>query len=63
MTQDPNRNPYRQNAPKEPDKNRRPKSSVNTVMTLLIVLLFVLFAFNFLGDGIRDALDPRTTRR
>ncbi len=50
MTQDPNRNPYRQNAPKEPDKNRRPKSSVNTVMTLLIVLLFVLFAFNFLGE-------------
>ncbi|WP_131115585.1 ABC transporter permease [Lichenihabitans psoromatis] len=26
-------------------------------------ILFVSLAFNFLGDGIRDALDPRTLRR
>jgi oligopeptide transport system permease protein len=28
-----------------------------------IVLSLTLFALNFLGDGLRDALDPRSTRR
>jgi peptide/nickel transport system permease protein len=28
-----------------------------------LVILAVSLAFNFLGDGIRDALDPRTIRR
>lgn len=28
-----------------------------------ILILFVSLAFNFLGDGIRDALDPRSIRR
>jgi peptide/nickel transport system permease protein len=28
-----------------------------------IMILFVSLAFNFLGDGIRDALDPRSIRR
>jgi ABC-type dipeptide/oligopeptide/nickel transport system permease subunit len=27
------------------------------------VILAVSLAFNFLGDGIRDSLDPRTIRR
>ena len=25
-------------------------------------LFLVMFAFNFLGDGLRDALDPRATK-
>ena len=28
-----------------------------------IVLSVTLFALNFLGDGLRDALDPRAVRR
>jgi ABC-type dipeptide/oligopeptide/nickel transport system permease subunit len=28
-----------------------------------VVILIVSLAFNFLGDGLRDALDPRTARR
>jgi peptide/nickel transport system permease protein len=28
-----------------------------------MVILAVSLAFNFLGDGLRDALDPRTARR
>ena len=34
-------------------------------VTLLpgVVILAVSLAFNFLGDGLRDALDPRTARR
>ena len=28
-----------------------------------IVLSLTLFSLNFLGDGLRDALDPRSTRR
>ena len=28
-----------------------------------VAILIVSLAFNFLGDGIRDALDPRTIRR
>jgi oligopeptide transport system permease protein len=27
-----------------------------------LALFFVMFAFNFLGDGLRDALDPRSTK-
>ena len=27
-----------------------------------LALFFVMFAFNFLGDGLRDALDPRATK-
>lgn len=27
-----------------------------------MALFFIIFAFNFLGDGLRDALDPHTTR-
>ena len=27
-----------------------------------IALFLVMFAFNFLGDGLRDALDPRATK-
>jgi oligopeptide transport system permease protein len=27
-----------------------------------LVLSLTLFALNFLGDGLRDALDPRTAR-
>jgi ABC-type dipeptide/oligopeptide/nickel transport system permease subunit len=27
-----------------------------------MALFFLMFAFNFLGDGLRDALDPHTTR-
>jgi ABC-type dipeptide/oligopeptide/nickel transport system permease subunit len=28
-----------------------------------LIILVVSLAFNFLGDGVRDALDPRTIRR
>ena len=28
-----------------------------------LALFFVMFAFNFLGDGLRDALDPRASKR
>jgi ABC-type dipeptide/oligopeptide/nickel transport system permease subunit len=28
-----------------------------------ILILVVSLAFNFLGDGLRDALDPRSARR
>lgn len=28
-----------------------------------LALFFVMFAFNFLGDGLRDALDPRSSKR
>jgi oligopeptide transport system permease protein len=28
-----------------------------------LALFFVMFAFNFLGDGLRDALDPRATKQ
>jgi oligopeptide transport system permease protein len=27
-----------------------------------LALFFIMFAFNFLGDGLRDALDPRATK-
>jgi oligopeptide transport system permease protein len=27
-----------------------------------MALFFIMFAFNFLGDGLRDALDPRATK-
>ena len=27
-----------------------------------MALFFLMFAFNFLGDGLRDALDPHSTR-
>jgi oligopeptide transport system permease protein len=28
-----------------------------------LALFFIMFAFNFLGDGLRDALDPRSSKR
>jgi oligopeptide transport system permease protein len=28
-----------------------------------LALFFVMFAFNFLGDGLRDALDPRSSKK
>jgi oligopeptide transport system permease protein len=28
-----------------------------------LVLSITLFSLNFLGDGLRDALDPKSTRR
>ena len=28
-----------------------------------IVIVVVSLAFNFIGDGLRDALDPRSARR
>jgi oligopeptide transport system permease protein len=31
----------------------------NHVLFPALALFFVMFAFNFLGDGLRDALDPR----
>ncbi|HEY8885151.1 MAG TPA: ABC transporter permease, partial [Chloroflexota bacterium] len=32
------------------------------VIAPAIVLSLTLMAFNFLGDGLRDALDPRSRR-
>jgi oligopeptide transport system permease protein len=28
-----------------------------------MALFFIMFAFNFLGDGLRDALDPRSSKK
>ncbi|MDB4259505.1 ABC transporter permease, partial [Akkermansiaceae bacterium] len=45
------------------------KEGANFLETEVTVLLFpavlfslTLFAFNFLGDGLRDALDPRASK-
>lgn len=35
----------------------------NQVFFPALILALTMFAFNFLGDGIRDALDPRSSRR
>lgn len=35
------------------------KSYPNQVLFPALALFFIMFAFNFLGDGLRDALDPR----
>ena len=35
------------------------RSYPNQVVFPAIVLAITMFAFNFLGDGLRDALDPR----
>ena len=32
---------------------------VANAVTLALALAIIMFAFNFLGDGLRDALDPR----
>ena len=28
-----------------------------------LVICFIMFAFNFVGDGLRDAVDPKSTER
>lgn len=28
-----------------------------------LALFMIMFAFNFLGDGLRDALDPRSSKK
>lgn len=38
------------------------KSYPNQAIFPALALFFLMFAFNFLGDGLRDALDPRATK-
>ncbi|TSA51474.1 ABC transporter permease, partial [archaeon] len=38
------------------------RSHFNLVLWPAIAISVTLFAFNFLGDGVRDAFDPRQTR-
>jgi oligopeptide transport system permease protein len=37
-------------------------SAPHMVLFPALVIAFTMLAFNFLGDGLRDALDPQTTR-
>jgi len=39
------------------------KSYPNQAIFPALALFLVMFAFNFLGDGLRDALDPRATKQ
>jgi len=39
--------------------SRAIRSYPNQVLFPALVLAITMFAFNFLGDGLRDALDPR----
>ena len=38
------------------------KSYPNEAIFPAMALFLIMFAFNFLGDGLRDALDPRATK-
>jgi oligopeptide transport system permease protein len=38
------------------------RSHFHLVLFPAIAISVTLFAFNFLGDGVRDAFDPRQTR-
>jgi oligopeptide transport system permease protein len=42
------------------DGGRAIKSYPNQAIFPALALFFIMFAFNFLGDGLRDALDPRS---
>lgn len=42
--------------------SRAIKSYPNQAIFPALALFLVMFAFNFLGDGLRDALDPRATK-
>jgi oligopeptide transport system permease protein len=44
------------------DGAQRIVSYPNQAIFPAIALFLIMFAFNFLGDGLRDALDPRTRR-
>jgi oligopeptide transport system permease protein len=35
----------------------------NQALFPALALFFIMFAFNFLGDGLRDALDPRSSKK
>jgi oligopeptide transport system permease protein len=38
------------------------RSYFHQVLWPALAISITLFAFNFLGDGVRDAFDPRQTR-
>jgi oligopeptide transport system permease protein len=42
--------------------SRAIKSYPNQAIFPALALFLIMFAFNFLGDGLRDALDPRATK-
>ena len=42
--------------------SRAIKSYPNQAIFPALALFLIMFAFNFLGDGLRDALDPRSTK-
>jgi oligopeptide transport system permease protein len=44
------------------DGARAIQSYPNQAIFPALALFFIMFAFNFLGDGLRDALDPRSTK-
>jgi oligopeptide transport system permease protein len=41
------------------DGSRALRTYPNQVIFPALALAITMFAFNFLGDGLRDALDPR----
>jgi len=41
------------------DGSKAISSYPNQAIFPAIALFLIMFAFNFLGDGLRDALDPR----
>ncbi len=50
MNQEPTKEPGRTGG-REPEKGRRPRSGINTMMTALIVILVLLLLINVFGDG------------
>ncbi len=50
MTQDPKKRDPQTDGPGDGDKNRKPRSSVNTVMSALIGVLAIVLVINLFGD-------------